>query len=306
MRSGKDRENGWSDASNTEVIMGDSSIEKLTDEIIESQKIRSDYMKWKILAIAALGATAFGLKGETLTTNIKYVILAMAPFICFYIDTLCYHVSLRIAGIGRFFETFDRNNNNPIIKYERFIRHQTPAYVRWEHIDAAGSSIAVSLFVVCYAVFVWNNPNAIIAKMKAGIFLGIAGVLGLGLCAIAYFKYSNERKRINSLGNTCYWCIHYYYSSDANKDRKCKLNVDQIAKFCTYFKGNSFFYRLRKEFGNFFPKFKAKQDSCSKCINFKKTKNGIFPECAMCIAEADKCCASFFRNNESSVYSRNE
>lgn len=36
-------------------------IDKLRDEIIESQKARTDLMKWKLILVAAIGAAGFGI-----------------------------------------------------------------------------------------------------------------------------------------------------------------------------------------------------------------------------------------------------
>ena len=101
------------------------------NEIIESQKIRSDLLKWKILTLAVLGATGLGLSGQSIPH--ADLVLCCVPFVCAYIDLLCRHLSLRIAVISEFWERggfqADHESNasqHNKVKYLR--RHQ--AYVQ--------------------------------------------------------------------------------------------------------------------------------------------------------------------------------
>jgi len=203
-----------------------SSIEKLTDEIIESQKIRSDFMKWKIIVVAALGAAGLGLHGNC---PIAPLLLLIIPFACFYIDTLCYHISLRISGIGHFFdlEYLDHKNDAPnfILKYERYLRganhNRRPSYFRWEHIDAIVSSVLASTLIAAFPYIIkkLDLVNSDIVKSEVGsccnliivmriindlsikmnTYYWMAGIAGIFLCTLAFVLFKIECNRIKKL-----------------------------------------------------------------------------------------------------------
>jgi hypothetical protein len=81
-------------------------IEKLRDEIVESQKARTDLMKWKLILVAAVGAAAFGIGSNAATgSDPPFVLLALIPWICLYVDAICIHNDLRIMAIARFLRT---------------------------------------------------------------------------------------------------------------------------------------------------------------------------------------------------------
>ena len=78
-------------------------LEKLRDEIIESQKARTDLIKWKLILVAAIGGAAFGI-GSTVTgaENPPVVLLALVPIVCLFVDAVCIHNEIRILMIARF------------------------------------------------------------------------------------------------------------------------------------------------------------------------------------------------------------
>src|SRR2546421_9370237 len=81
------------------------------NEIIEAQKIRSDLLKWKIIVVAALGATGLGLSTQSLAYT--DLVLCCIPFVCAYLDLLCRHLSLRIRVISRPWEAGWLSEANP-------------------------------------------------------------------------------------------------------------------------------------------------------------------------------------------------
>jgi hypothetical protein len=89
-------------------------LEKLRDEIVESQKARTDLMKWKLFLVAAIGAAAFGI-GSTAATGSDppFVLLALIPWVCLYVDALCIHNDLRIMAIARFLRTGGKGSVDP-------------------------------------------------------------------------------------------------------------------------------------------------------------------------------------------------
>lgn len=79
-------------------------MSSLREEIVASQKLRSDLYKWKLIIVSALGAAGLGFTehGEHAGFRYAYLVLVLIPFVCFYVDLLCKHVSIRIMVIGTF------------------------------------------------------------------------------------------------------------------------------------------------------------------------------------------------------------
>ena len=75
-------------------------MSQLSDEIVESQKARSELLKWKAISVAALGAAGLGLSGPTVPQ--ADLALCFIPLVCAYIDLQCRHLTLRILVIGTY------------------------------------------------------------------------------------------------------------------------------------------------------------------------------------------------------------
>jgi hypothetical protein len=72
----------------------------LRQELIECQRARSEFIRWKLILVAAVGSAAFGLGSKD---NPKHPeLLAFIPLICTYVDSVCLHNDSRIMLIGRF------------------------------------------------------------------------------------------------------------------------------------------------------------------------------------------------------------
>jgi len=104
---------------------------ELRDEIVESQKMRADLLKWKIILVAALGAVALGLESVSDKANgdnpplAHEYMLCLIPPVCLYVDLLCSHLNLRIMVIARYFQfvSATRRNDAPVgeVEYEFFV-----------------------------------------------------------------------------------------------------------------------------------------------------------------------------------------
>jgi hypothetical protein len=73
----------------------------LRTEIIESEKARSDLLKWKLIGVATLGAAGLGLNNPQQGVR-TYFLPPLIPLLCFYADQLCRHLTLRILVIAAF------------------------------------------------------------------------------------------------------------------------------------------------------------------------------------------------------------
>ena len=94
-------------------------MSNLRQQVIESQKSRSDFLKWKLILIAALGSAGLGLGGDNYF-NKTYMILCLIPLVCVYVDALCIHLNLRIKIIGTFFRKYP-NVDDIQSKYEKLL-----------------------------------------------------------------------------------------------------------------------------------------------------------------------------------------
>jgi hypothetical protein len=90
------------DNNGSEKITATESLGSLRNEIVESQKARMDFLKYKLLAIAALGAIGLGFSEHNGSILEPDYILCIIPFVCMYVDLLCYHNDMRILVIGNF------------------------------------------------------------------------------------------------------------------------------------------------------------------------------------------------------------
>lgn len=85
----------------TKASNSNSLDQPLRSEIIESEKARIDLLKYKLVAVAALGSIGLGLNKES---SQHPLILALIPLVCIYVDLLCYHNTMRILVIGKYFK----------------------------------------------------------------------------------------------------------------------------------------------------------------------------------------------------------
>ncbi len=193
---------------------------KLPDEIIDAERSRSDYLKWKLLLVAVLGAAGFGLSEKARPMSL---ILALIPFVCLYVDLLCTNLNLRILTIGTFYATERRD------PYERFVSQNRHAFPM-EDWALYGSTCVVSgvLMLIGFlslllTIFVPPQPSGPVADgvsspaliqvvlglvvsagsptkarvqpfwqwpLEESIILVLAGLAGIGLCVIIRRKYN--------------------------------------------------------------------------------------------------------------------
>jgi hypothetical protein len=79
-------------------------MQKLRDEVLQAEQVRSDLLKWKLALVGAIGAAGLGFAGSRGPGGADLVLCAV-PLVCLYVDLLCHHLSLRILVIGSFLRT---------------------------------------------------------------------------------------------------------------------------------------------------------------------------------------------------------
>ncbi len=175
-------------------------METLRTELIESQKIRSDLLKWKLLIVAGIGGAALGFSGAN---NVNaHLVLAIIPIACFYVDMLCRHLSLRIKAIG-LFVGFQAHENLVLRNYERYylnLSEKAWKGVSFETVALFGSTIILSLAVVPVGILeshlpLWPIPQ----EWPAPLFIG-SGLCGVFLSVWLQVSYSNAKSKAELYG----------------------------------------------------------------------------------------------------------
>jgi hypothetical protein len=162
-------------------------IEKLRDEIIESQKARTELMKWKLILVAAIGGASLGIGSNLPAGRPPYGLLALIPWVCLYVDAVCFHLELRILAIGRFIR-IGGNGSVPVDsiakKYEEYCAASRTTF-SLEGFALNLTTITISILVLAIG---WVRPDAIVpvsppmsnfslTVIRWSGFLGIVGTL---------------------------------------------------------------------------------------------------------------------------------
>lgn len=171
-------------------------IEKLRDEIVESEKARTDLMKWKLILVAAIGAASFGIGSNVPTgSNPPFVLLALVPFVCLYVDAICIHTEIRIITIARFLRTGGKGSlgaNSIARKYEEYCTEFRARF------SLEGFALLITTLGLSLLVFIlgYTEPQALIpmAGPVPAFALGVlewSGGTGVvaGLLFYAFYRY---------------------------------------------------------------------------------------------------------------------
>lgn len=79
-------------------------MERLRDEILQTENTRSELLKWKLGLVGAIGAAGLGFAGSVELRHADLVLCALPP-VAIYVDLLALHLTLRIIVIGTYFRT---------------------------------------------------------------------------------------------------------------------------------------------------------------------------------------------------------
>ncbi len=170
-------------------------IEKLREEIIESQKVRTDLLKWKLILVAAIGGTALGIgSGPGASMTNSAILFALIPFVCLYVDAICFHNEIRIMAIARFLRTH-RPLNSLEKQYEDFCKENRSQF-QLEGFALLITTLLLSTLVLALGwrdnlnslMNLTSNPPALVKSA-----LTCSGIAGLALGLMFYVYY---RKRI--------------------------------------------------------------------------------------------------------------
>jgi hypothetical protein len=173
------------------VSANESDAPSPSVEIIESQKARSDLLKWKVVVLAALAATGLGLvKSEGPGQRYADLVLCAIPVISVYIDLLCRHLSLRILVIGAY-----RRKAKVRDDYERFVglARDKGAF------QLEDGAVLLSSLLFSFALMLMAPPLGLEPKLPHGWAVAISGAAGIVLASGSEIAYQRRRTAIDRI-----------------------------------------------------------------------------------------------------------
>jgi len=168
-------------------------MEPLRNEIIESQKARTDLMKWKFILVSGLGAAGLGFTekpGDPIFENVKVFVLCCIPFVCVYVDLLCRHLFLRILVIGKFIQIHAWGKDDYLQKYEEFTGNSRRMAKIFSAYALENIALPFSSFFLSFAIFYFSFKITDTTKSQ---YLMYSGIIGMALIAVIELFYRIQR-----------------------------------------------------------------------------------------------------------------
>ncbi len=160
----------------------------LRNEIVESQKTQAEFLKWKLIAVAAVSSISLGFNGKARGNPVvQQLLLCSIPLICAYVDFISLHVMIRIVTIGTYLQKIGS-------EYEAFVfltreRGANPFF--FETLALHGSSLVFDSVLIAFSFAAPSDwPR------KAYVF---SGSLGLFVTVIAWMLYTFRARRVRDL-----------------------------------------------------------------------------------------------------------
>jgi len=193
--------------------LSQSTENSLREEIRGTQVAQSDIIKWKFIAIAAVGAFSFHLPLSDAVNqiaksqegfNVELSILALVPLLCLYSDMICLHYILRVITVGAFIKSSyqERRAEVPtkLLDYEGFVfaargQDTLKSPLALELVAVVGSSLLIDFSLLVISTVSWFRSHAADSRLQEYV-LGALSLFGL-LATLSVF--SQYRKRIGVL-----------------------------------------------------------------------------------------------------------
>ncbi|NTW54092.1 MAG: hypothetical protein HGB15_04905 [Chlorobaculum sp.] len=168
------------------------------DQIIQTQNVRSDLMKWKLILVAGLGGAAIGINSAQ--NEHPRFLLALIPIACVYVDALCAHLWLRINGIEKFLSISEFSSSLER-DYENFLTMFVPKW-KLESLALHVSTLFISgiIFIAGLWSSVKLNPYPEIdfkTSKPEDIGIILAGLLGFVMTIIIRNRYNIGTKNVD-------------------------------------------------------------------------------------------------------------
>lgn len=183
----------------SERIILKDELSLLRNEIVESEKARIELLRYKLIAVASLAALGLGFHIQRDNAKIAFdYVLCIIPFVCAYIDLLCYHNTIRILVIACFL----KHNNDPYEGYIAQLDESNKVGVRQffdiEDLVLFGSSIFLSFLLAIYSIIpfdiitTFSEKNPDILKGSVFLYTGLVAEIFICFTRLYYDKHQKE------------------------------------------------------------------------------------------------------------------
>lgn len=166
-------------------------ISALRTEIVESQKTQAEFLKWKLIAVSAVGSISLGFTPVGVPKGGQHgveLLLCAIPLICAYIDFVSLHIMIRIVTIGTYLMKIGSD-------YEKFVfltRQRGANPFVFETAALHGSSLVFNLVLIGISF-----TDVATAWVRKAYFLG--GTVGIFVAVISWMLYSMRARRVFEL-----------------------------------------------------------------------------------------------------------
>lgn len=190
-------------------------VDKLREEIITSQQNQANLTRWKLLLIAAIGASSLGVLPNSQITERTLALLALLPLVCLYVDTLCFHSGRRVMTIAKYFRAAGRRAKDrgdtttemaEVGEYEEFCRANR------NHFGLEGIALLIVSVLLSAAVSITGIgidgqarwlPNVfppqadVNERWPLALLLIISGAVGVLACSGLYVAHRLKLKELD-------------------------------------------------------------------------------------------------------------
>jgi hypothetical protein len=183
-----------------------SFLDKLRDEVIETQRIQATFARWKLALIAVLGGAAIGIPPSQLK-NESWALLGLLPFVCVYADSLVYNSGIRVLAIAQYLRSgkaleigappegtrtgSDAQDWEIVRNYERFLKDRRRDF-NLEVPAFRGTTLGVSLIVLVLGALGFVPRSIIAISIPQRIWLMMTGLSGAVLGQILYSRHCRK------------------------------------------------------------------------------------------------------------------
>jgi hypothetical protein len=169
---------------------------ELRAEIVDAEKARVDFQKWKLVLVAGLGAAGLGLGAPPGTTSHPQL-LCVIPLVCGYVDLLCKHITLRIMVIGTYVRKLNEGSRalGTVLDYEGFVEKTRKKVQPFELEDWVmdGSTLVLSAAIAGYGLWAWRKSQFLSVDVWPYL---VSGILGLVMFCIVRFVGNSKLRRL--------------------------------------------------------------------------------------------------------------
>jgi uncharacterized membrane protein (DUF485 family) len=176
--------------------LAETTSESLRTEIIESEKAQTDFLRWKLIAVGAIGTLTLANGKEVLPTvhAANGLLACLIPLLCAYVDLISMHLMIRIVTIGMYLR--GRHDKYETYTFELRERSGKNPYV-FEVSALHGSSLAFDITVLV-AGFVCIFARKFLSE-PISIALIVCGLLGIFCTIVLIVIYTSRYREVDRL-----------------------------------------------------------------------------------------------------------